>query len=79
MACKRRSESQEAATRAGSAQRTLGRRSEVRDGREAAHAISGRVGRGQHVKGFVNQDKDFMLYSKCNRGPLNGFKQRSII
>lgn len=53
-------------------------RSEVRDGR-VVHNISGAVGRGQNVKGFVNQDKDFMLYSKCNRGPLNGFKQRSLI
>ena len=78
MTCKRRSESQEEPTRTGSAQRTLGRNSEVRDGR-AVRNISGEVGRGQNVKGFVNQDKDFMLYSKCNRGPLNGFKQRSII
>lgn len=50
----------------------------MRDGR-VVHDISDEVGRGQNVKGFVNQDKDFMLYSKCNRGPLNGFKQRSLI
>lgn len=43
------------------------------------HDISGEVGRGQNVKGFINQDKDFMLYSKCNRERLNGFKQRNII
>lgn len=43
-----------------------GRKSEVRDER-AVYDIYGEVGRGQNVKGFVNQDKDFMLYCKCNR------------
>lgn len=34
---------------------------------------------GQNVKGFVNEGKDFMLYSSCSGEPSKGFKQKHII
>lgn len=46
-----------------------------RDGRYIWYIWWGR--QGQNVKGFVYQDKDFMLYSKCNMEPLNGVSRRT--